>query len=127
MEPLNKRLRLLAAQLRDIESELERLLKPGPSKGPLADHFDVATLEEMKAALDNARHSVWGCLAALHSDPNTALETYRMRRVAEMLRTLRDHSDPQHMAQNPAAPSFFREVQWITDEAIRRSRQGEDA
>jgi hypothetical protein len=86
-------------------------------------------LNEFKAALDHARHSVWALLEALAGyaghTVQEALQEYRMQRASELLQVLRQQVEaPAAHMDTAAARSFLDEVQIVADLAYRRHMPG---
>ena len=90
------RIQRVTDDIREIEQELEEAARAGCSSRH-ADIFDeqetVALLGGFKIALDNLRRFLWAYIdtVAINRDGMTeALQSARLRRVAELLRVLRE-------------------------------------
>ncbi|HLJ86574.1 MAG TPA: hypothetical protein VKZ53_07105 [Candidatus Angelobacter sp.] len=98
-----------------MEQEKHRLIETllGPSM-----------LIDLKAAVDNMRQFLWDYLEAAaqasgeHAD--YAFQAYRLQRVTQMLRCLRQQNGNAENSHLPEDHSLFEEIQIIADHAVEK-------
>ena len=93
----------------------------------LDELVDGDLLNDLKSAVDNVRHFLWAYIEATTQNPEDlkqAIQGYRMQRVTEMLRVLREHESPD-MHKIPEAHSFFEEINSIAHKTVERYKDKE--
>ncbi|MBI2681886.1 MAG: hypothetical protein HYX26_01470 [Acidobacteriales bacterium] len=83
-------------------------------------------LEELKAAVDNMRHLLWSYVEAQsgrQTDISRALQSVRMKRVTEMLKTLQPDVQQSRLAPTPEADHFLEMVTKIAKSTVDRHKE----
>jgi hypothetical protein len=92
----------------------------------LEDLSGSSCLEELKAAVDGMRHVLWSYVeasAGRRSDVAQALQTVRMQRVTEMLRTLQADVQQARLAPSSDTANFIEMVTQVAQATMERHRE----
>ena len=84
---------------------------------------DRGRIEELKLAVDNMRHVIWGYLSAVdvsEASLGERLQAVRMQRAAEMLRVLRPQMEQGVIPESPERHSLFNAIQAIANTAVEK-------
>jgi len=129
-----ERIQRVVADLRAVEVELSALSKADLSAEDRIQELDFLlrhnVTQQLKSAVDSMRELLWNYFEQLSKSKGVpaeeALNSIRLRRITEMLHTLRQSSDAVRAATSPGTPettSFLSEIQHfacqITD--VRRA------
>lgn len=124
LSDVRERVRRVTEDLRVLQRELDRV-----ARGAAAERSDVIDelvegdlMNDLKSVVDNMRHFLWSYIEATsqsEADLKSALQGYRMQRVTEMLRILRE-SDLPELTKSKQAHSFFEEINNIAHAAVDR-------
>ena len=96
---------------------------PAQRKQILEQLAGSSCLEELKTAVDNMRHLLWSYVEAQSghkSDVAQALQTVRIKRVTEMLRTLQPDVVQARIAPSAEAETFLDMVTQIARSTVDR-------
>jgi len=115
--------------LRLLQQELDRIAHgPAAERSEVIDELvDGDLMNDLKSTVDNMRHFLWSYIEATsqsEADLKSALQGYRMQRVTEMLRILRE-SDVPELTKAKHAHSFFEEINNIAHRAVDRYAEDE--
>ncbi len=118
------RIRRVTDDLRALQEQLDVAAHQAAAQRDkvLDELVDGDLLNDLKSAVDNVRHFLWAYIEATTQNPEdlkSAIQGYRMQRVTEMLRVLREHESPD-MHNIPEARSFFEEINNITHATVER-------
>jgi hypothetical protein len=83
-------------------------------------------LHDLKNVVDNMRHFLWSYIEATTQNPadlKSAMQSYRMQRVTEMLRMLREEPE---LKKTKFANSFFEEINNIAHATVDRYNDDEE-
>lgn len=135
MDDITKRIRRVTEDLRAIQEELGWAAIEDPTEGEQARLLDELLekdlINDFKSAVDHMRHFLWSYIEAVSKkqgkDVDYALQAYRMQRVTEMLRILRERVELPQLMNVPEAHSFFEEIQAIANTAVDRHFPRESA
>lgn len=126
MDDITKRIERVTGDLRAIQQELDAPAgKPAsPQQSELVDQLVGGDLlKDLKSAVDQMRHFLWAYIDATSREGDTdlraAIQAYRMQRVTEMLKMLREVDEPP-LAAIPESRSFFEEINAIAHATIER-------
>lgn len=113
MSDLGTRIRKVTEELRGIQADFEAA---STQNLDLRTAIDLPLLQELKAALDHARHAVWPQVLAfeqkLHENVLYALQLYRMHRIREMLKVLQQ--DESSLGEDARLRLFLAEIHRMT-------------
>lgn len=120
------RIRRVTDDLRVLQTELDLAAHQVQAQRDkvLDELVDGDLLNDLKSAVDNVRHFLWAYIEATTQNPadlKSAIQGYRMQRVTEMLRVLRD--DAPDMTSIPEAHSFFEEINSIAHATVERYKK----
>jgi len=97
MTNLTEEIRSLTTALHRLTDHMETKATNSKFDDELAATLTLKLVEDFKDALDHARHMVWPYVIALQQgspeNVDFALQQYRMQRVREMLKAIRDDED----------------------------------
>lgn len=128
MGDVTARIRRVTEDLRVVQDELNEAAHQAQAQRDkvLDELVGGELLNDLKSAVDNVRHFLWAYIEATTQNPEdlkSAIQGYRMQRVTEMLRVLRD--DTPDMSAIPEAHSFFEEINSIAHKTVERYKQNE--
>jgi hypothetical protein len=122
LSDITARIRRVTEDLQVLHRYLDAAARDATERTEVVDEvLDGGLMNDLKAAVDNVRHFLWSYIEATTQDPadlRSALQGYRMQRVTEMLRVLRENDS--ELGRSPLAHSFFEEINSIADRAIER-------
>jgi hypothetical protein len=123
------RIRRVTDDLRALQEQLDVAAHQARAQRDkvLDELVDGDLLNDLKSAVDNVRHFLWAYIEATTQNPDelkNAIQGYRMQRVTEMLRVLREHDGPD-MHDIPEARSFFEEINNIAHATVERYKDKE--
>ena len=105
----------------------QEIATPTAQRQAVVDELvEADLLDDLKNAVDNVRHFLWSYIEATTADPadlRSAMQGYRMQRVTEMLRMLKE--EPQ-LTQSQQAHSFFEEINNIAHATVDRYKEDDD-
>jgi hypothetical protein len=117
-------------ELRIIQRQLDEATRKVAARQEMVDSLVAGDLlNDLKLAVDNMRQFLWSYIEATAQGPEemkSAIQGYRMQRVTEMLRVLRE-SDDEELHKTKYAHSFFEEINSIAHEAVDRYQEAEAA
>ncbi|HEX8924568.1 MAG TPA: hypothetical protein VF786_02190 [Terriglobales bacterium] len=134
MSDILERIQRVAGDLRAIEKELSQLSKSDLSLDERMQELDFLlrhdVTQQLKFAVDSMRELLWMYFEQLSKTNGVpaeeALHSFRLRRITDMLHTIRQSSESVRAATSPGTPettSFLSEIQHfacqITD--VRRA------
>ncbi len=97
MTNLTEEIRSLTNALHRLTDQMETKATSSKFDDELAATLTLKLVEDFKDALDHARHMVWPYLISMQQgspeNVDFALQQYRMQRVREMLKTIREDED----------------------------------
>jgi predicted RecB family endonuclease len=123
------RIRRVTDDLRILQEQLDLAAHQAQAQRDkvLDELVDGDLMNDLKSAVDNVRHFLWAYIEATTQNPDdlkSAIQGYRMQRVTEMLRVLREHESPE-MHNIPEARSFFEEINSIAHATVERYNKSE--
>jgi hypothetical protein len=126
---ITTRIRRVTEDLQALHRELdEATRKASAQRYAVVDELvEGALLDDLKNAVDNVRHFLWSYIEATTEDPadlRSAMQGYRMQRVTEMLRLLKQEPE---LARSRQAVSFFEELNNIAHATVDRHIEESDA
>jgi hypothetical protein len=126
-DDITRRIQRVTEDLRVIQEELGAAAVEEPAGE--ADHLLDQLLEhdlinDFKSAVDRMRQFLWAYIDAVCKkegrNVDYTLQAFRMQRVTEMLRILRERVELPQIMQLPEAHSFFEEIQATADTVVGR-------
>jgi hypothetical protein len=128
LDDITKRIEHVTDELRIIHSRLDEATRNAADRQIMIDKLLAGELlNDLKSAVDNMRHFLWSYIEATAQGPDelkNAIQGYRMQRVTEMLRVLRE-SEAQELSAVPQAHSFFEEINHIAHATVDRYNANE--
>ena len=128
MNEITERIARVTDELRIIQRQLDESTRRVAARQEMVDSLVAGDLlNDLKSAVDNMRQFLWSYIEATAEGPEemkTAIQGYRMQRVTEMLRVLRE-SDEEELHKTKYAHSFFEEINNIAHEAVDRYKEEE--
>ena len=127
MNEITEKIARVTAELRDIQNRLDDATRRAARQEMVDSLVAGDLLNDLKSAVDNMRQFLWSYIEATAEGPEemkTAIQGYRMQRVTEMLRVLRE-SDEEELHKTKYAHSFFEEINNIAHEAVDRYKADE--
>jgi hypothetical protein len=124
LSDIRERVRRVTEDLRVLQKELDRVAHgaSGERSAVIDELVDGELMNDLKGVVDNMRHFLWSYIEATSTSPQdlkSALQGYRMQRVTEMLRILRESELPE-LSKAKHAHSFFEEINSIAHRAVDR-------
>ena len=123
LDEITKRIAHVTDELRIIHSQLEAATRNAADRQIVVDRLLAGELlNDLKSAVDNMRHVLWSYIEATAQGPEelkNAIQGYRMQRVTEMLRVLRE-AETEELNAVPHAHSFFEEINHIAHATVDR-------
>jgi hypothetical protein len=134
MSELSTLVRRVTQDLHDIQNTLTQAAQPD-ARSDFRDEVmhelvQANMANELKVAVDHMRHLLWSYLEAAETQgANVAerLQSVRMRRVTEMLRTLQPTVGEKSVRESPESASFFELIHQIANTTVERHRPGSKA
>ncbi len=116
MEELATRIRRIAGELEAVQEQLnDAALHPQTSQ--LALPFE--DIRDFKLAVDNMRNFLWSYLeAGAMPDWESTVQTFRMQRATDMLRSVRTQLEQHLDAGAPETHSFFEEINSLANVVV---------
>ncbi|MDP9267807.1 MAG: hypothetical protein M3P27_05710 [Acidobacteriota bacterium] len=129
MSDITARILRVTEDLQVLQTELdEATRKASTQRQAVVDELvEGDLLDDLKHAVDNVRHFLWAYIEATSENPadlRTTMQGYRMQRVTEMLRMLKEEPE---LAQSHQAHSFFQEINNIANTTVDRYKDESDA
>ncbi len=117
MTNLTEEIRSLTTALHRLTDHLESKATNSKFDDELASTLTLKLVEDIKDALDHARHMVWPYVIALQQgspeNVDFALQQYRMQRVREMLKVIRE--DEENLRSDAKTRLFLAEMNRMTN------------
>ena len=133
MSDLTDRIRRAIDDLQAIKNQLEAAADPRASQGKdriLQDPETMPRLRELKTLVDHMRHLLWAYMeaesaagGATAASVEAKLQSVRMQRVTEMLKTLQPDVGSESTAALPEASTFFDLIQDIAHSTVDRHQR----
>ena len=128
MESISERIRRATRDLLSIQEDLNWIAKRDPGHlehiRKFQQELEVGLMNDFKSAVDHTRHALWNYVevttGSVGTDVERALQTYRMQRVTDMLRVLRQQGEPPDVAETPEGRSFLEEIQAVAATTVDR-------
>ena len=135
MDDITRRIQRVTDDLRAIQEELGGAAVEDPAQGEPARLLDQLLEQDLiadfKTAVDHMRQFLWSYIDAVcrkeGRNVDYTLQAFRMQRVTEMLRILRERVELPQLMKLPEAHSFFEEIQATADTALDRHLPGTGA
>jgi hypothetical protein len=130
LSDVTERVRRLTGEIRVLQEQLDRAARQGSGeRSKMVDELvDGDLMNDLKNVVDNMRHFLWSYIEATTQNPDdlkSAMQGYRMQRVTEMLRILRE-SDVPELTKTKYAHSFFEEINNIAHATVDRYNADDD-
>lgn len=134
VDDITRRIRRVTEDLQVIQEELgsAAVVEPGGEPARLLDELlEKDLINDFKSAVDHMRQFLWSYIDAVcrkeGRNVDYTLQAFRMQRVTEMLRILRERVELPQIMKLPEAHSFFEEIQATADTVVERHYPGSQA
>ncbi len=131
VDDITRRIQRVTEDLRVIQEKLgaAAVLEPGGEATRLLDQLlEKDLINDFKSAVDHMRHFLWTYIDAVcrkeGRNVDYTLQAFRMQRVTEMLRILRERVELPQIMKLPEAHSFFEEIEATADTVVGRHTPG---
>ncbi|HYX67540.1 MAG TPA: hypothetical protein VE825_00285 [Terriglobales bacterium] len=132
VDDITRRIQRVTDDLRAIQEELGGAAAAEAAQGEPARLLDELLEKDLinhfKLAVDHMRQFLWSYIDAVCKkegrNVDYTLQAFRMQRVTEMLRIMRERVELPRIMKLPEAHSFFEEIQATADSAIDRHLPG---
>jgi hypothetical protein len=128
VDDITRRIQRVTDDLRAIQEELGEAPIQDPAQSEpvrlLDELLEKDLINDFKLAVDHMRQFLWTYIDAVCRKEGRpvdyTLQAFRMQRVTEMLRIMRERVELPQIMQLPEAHSFFEEIQATADSALDR-------
>lgn len=135
VDDITRRIQRVTDDLRAIQEELGKAAVGDPAleePGRLLDELlEEGLINDFKRSVDHMRSFLWSYIDAVcrkeGRNVDFTLQAFRMQRVTEMLRIMRERVELPQIMKLPEAHSFFEEIQATADSALDRHLPGATA
>ncbi|HET9743373.1 MAG TPA: hypothetical protein VFQ00_11545 [Terriglobales bacterium] len=104
--------------------DIKRQLRAGAAKVDSAVELDLATLRELKKAVDGLRRALWVQIEAEHRKSGKKLKeevrSLRLQNLTEMLQSVQEDLKVRELRPTSETASFLNAVHKIADAALER-------
>jgi hypothetical protein len=122
-----KRIQRATEELNQLQAELGRRVmdfeKYTDQTTFLEEPGSLELLSALKATVDEMRRFLWFYIDRMAkqtgADANLAIQSYRIRRATEMLRTLTDQSSATRLQNLPGGQSFLEQVTAMVENCLQ--------
>lgn len=127
VDDITRRIQRVTDDLRAIQEELGAAAVEEAEGEParlLDELLEKDLINDFKLAVDHMRQFLWTYIDAVCKkegrNVDYTLQAFRMQRVTEMLRIMRESVELPKLMKLPEAHSFFEEIQATADSALER-------